>query len=990
MDILRYNELDTSRVAEAFQRVVVRLRAGDFRSADVKKLSPGPYYRAKLSDADRLLFRFGRHQGRTCLLLLEVILNHAYEKSRFLNGASVDESKLRPLPTPEEAPATDAVELPYVSPARPHFHLLDKVLSFDDAQDEAFRLHPPLILIGGAGSGKTVLGLEKLKQLTGDILYVTHSAYLAENARNLYYAHDYENDAQNVEFLSYKEYLESVRLPPGRPMTYREFARWFGRHAASSRLKNAHQLFEEFTGVLTGFDLRRAVLPREDYLALGVRRSIFTPEERPAVYDLFVKYLEFLKSGEFFDLNLAAHAALPLCEPTYDHVVVDEVQDLTNVQLHGILRSLRSPDRFILCGDANQIVHPNFFSWANVKTMFHDQRSADRAEIVRVLCTNYRNAPEVTEVANRLLRIKNARFGSIDRESNYLVRAVAAAGGGVELLPDSEATRRELDAKTRQSTRVAVLCLRDEDKPAVAQSFRTPLLFSVQEAKGLEYETVILCNVVSGHARQYDAIAEDVTREDATSERAYARAKDKADKSLEAHKFYVNALYVAMSRAVRRLYIVEANPRHRLLDLLGLSADADGLRLAEQRSTTDEWKAEARKLELQGKTEQADAIRRTVLQQEPVPWPVWTPANLETLKTQALDPVQFNKPAKQTLFEYAVTYQEPGVHERLLHLGYHRSRDLQRGLEETDRKYQRFVLEQKPHELNRRMDRHGVDFRDPLNQTPLMLAAAVGRVDLARDLIAAGANPRLRDNWGRTPLQIALRRSLRGMRGHEKIGGLYDLLAPPSLNVNAHGRLVKLDRRQMEYFLLNAMLALLQDTLREKIRFRIPAFEARDLADAMDGLPHRVLPAYRQRRDYVSAVLARNEVSRVGPNNRKLFLRVHRGFYIPNPALDIEVAEDEWVNVYDLVHISVLEREKENPNLQALLGVIRRYQRWAADVRRAAAAAAPPDPDAAASSALPAPPPPAAEDAEPPAAERTAAESPNVLPPNPSQLDLPF
>ena len=38
----------------------------------------------------------------------------------------------------------------------------------------------------------------------------------------------------------------------------------------------------------------------------------------------------------------------------------------------------------------------------------------------------------------------------------------------------------------------------------------------------------------------------------------YARAREKSDKSLEIYKFYINALYVAITRAVENLYLIEA------------------------------------------------------------------------------------------------------------------------------------------------------------------------------------------------------------------------------------------------------------------------------------------------------------------------------------------------------------------------------------------------------------------------------------------------
>ena len=43
------------------------------------------------------------------------------------------------------------------------------------------------------------------------VLYVTRSPYLVHNARTLYYALAYANDAQDVSFLSFAEYLASLR-----------------------------------------------------------------------------------------------------------------------------------------------------------------------------------------------------------------------------------------------------------------------------------------------------------------------------------------------------------------------------------------------------------------------------------------------------------------------------------------------------------------------------------------------------------------------------------------------------------------------------------------------------------------------------------------------------------------------------------------------------------------------------------------------------------
>jgi hypothetical protein len=921
MEILRYSDLDARGLEKHVERAAALLREGDFRGADARKMVGSPFYRARLNDKDRLLFRFVTHGGQSHLVLLEVIRNHAYEKSRFLNGAAVDEDKLMPIPDAAQVPEADFLPLSFINPKIQRVHVLDKILSLDDWQEAAYVQRLPLILIGSAGSGKTVLTLEKMKQMSGDVLYVTHSAYLVENARGLYYASGYENEGQNLSFLSFQEFVETIRVPPGRVVDFRIFARWFSRHRQASGLRDAHQVFEEFNGVLTGSPVTTAYLSRADYLDLGVRRSIFTGDERLRVYDLFLKYIDFLKQEGLADLNLLCFEYHKDCRPSYDAVVVDEVQDLTNVQLSLILRTLRRPEKFILCGDSNQIVHPNFFSWAALKTLFYENRLKAGGEIIRILNTNYRNTPEVTHIANRLLILKNARFGSIDRESHYLVRPISENHGSVEFLADTDAVKREFDARTSRSTRFAVLVMRPEDKETAARCFRTPLLFSIQEAKGLEYENIILFNFVSGSNAAFKEVTEGIEAVDLKSDFSYARAKDKTDKSLEAFKFYINALYVAMTRAVQNLYIIEQDTGHRLFRLLGLDLPGREVKLKAQDSTAEEWQAEAHRLELQGKQEQAEAIRRRILETEPVPWPVITPDGLAQLEAEALNPKAYNRQAKLLLFEYAVMYSVPRLFPKLAALQFSPALRAESERAAIENKYNQDCLGAHP-VLNQKIERHGVDFRNPLNQTPLMVAARMGRKDLVRELVVQGANTQARDNWGRVPLQIALRQAYRQPDyARSAIGEIYPLLAPSALKVRVGGRLVKLDSHIMDFFLLHSMVALFEDVVRRKVQVSFPAFETSDFVSALAPFPMNVIPEYRRRRPYLSGVLARNELHRDDPCNRRLFLRVSHGFYVPNPAMEIEI-ENAWINVCDLLRLDSMDEGAEK-RLKDLLDVMR-------------------------------------------------------------------
>ncbi|MBI3392733.1 MAG: hypothetical protein HY039_06045 [Nitrospirae bacterium] len=916
MRILEYADLHPGPHRSRYDKVVAALERGDFRAAQVKKLAQGGFYRARLDDANRLLLRIARHRGETCLLLLEIIENHSYEKSRFLRGAAVDEARLVEVDAPE---AVDAPTLPYVHPERSRFHLLDKPLCFDDAQEALFRLPPPLIVVGSAGSGKTALTLERMKHLEGEVLYVTLSAYLAEHARSLYRAHHYENPRQEVDFLAFRELLETIEDPPGREVDFAAFRAWFERHRRALGLSDPHRLFEEFRGVLTGGAADKPWLSRADYLALGVRQSVFTPEERGKVYALFEKYLLWLTEARLYDPNIVAHSYLARVDPRYDFVVVDEVQDFTNAQLSLALKGLRRAGHFLLTGDANQVVHPNFFSWAGLRRLFWQSEDMDPQRALRILAANYRNSPAVTALANRCIKLKHARFGSVDRESNYLSTSASDRAGSVELLPAKDAVLRELDARTRQSARVAVLVLRDEDKPAAASRFRTPLVFSVREAKGLEYEHALLFNLVSSARAAFAEIARGVAGADLERETLdYARAKDKTDKSLEIYKFFVNAFYVAVTRAVDGVTLIEEDPSHPFLALLGLKTAGEEVRLAAQRSDAEEWSREARRLELQGRLEQAAAIRNTMLGHRPVPWEVMDLARLEHIVRSALDPKGVSSKARRQLYEYAMLLDEPWYRESLARMGFCAERPAPGERAALTRKHLDQFETKNLKPALAAVETHGIEYRTPHNLTPLMAAACVGNVALVEALCERGADPGAADAFGRTALHLALSRAM----GDPAFAGgplarLWEALAPPSLPLMADSRLRKLDRAGGEYLLVQIMLSAMRARVEgAKGLYANIGFATADFA-ALAAFPENAVPDYRKRRAYLSGLLAKNEIGRVDLYNKKLFLRIAHGRYVLSPALRVRQGE-AWIPVHDLAHPASL-RDGSGPAVQAWL-----------------------------------------------------------------------
>jgi hypothetical protein len=922
MNILEYNEIDYSKVRRQYEKVIGFLEKGDFRSADVKKLAEHGIYRARLDDSNRLLFKLVKYNGMRYALMLEVVLNHAYDRSKFLRGAKIDENKIPVINDALQIKDDDIPSVVYINKSDKSFHFLDKIISFDDEQRLVYKAHPPLIIIGPAGSGKTALTLEKMKRFYGHGIYVTLSPYLAENARNIYYSHYYENDDQEISFLSFREFLETMRVPEGKEIRYNAFAGWLLRFPRQQRVSDAHRLYEEFRGVITGSVVDKPYLSREEYMDLGVKQSIYLDDERELVYTLFEKYLAFLKENSFYDPNILAHSYLKDARQIYDFIVVDEVQDITNIQLQIILRSLKNHDNFMLCGDSNQIVHPNFFSWSGLKSMLYNSESFETKKVTRILQSNFRNSKTITELSNKLIRIKQKRFGSIDRESTYLMNSLSEDAGEVVLLKDTDRVKSEINKTIRRSAKFALIVMRDEEKALARKFFDTPLIFSIHEAKGLEYENAILLNFVSGERQNFLEVIRGVSEEDLEGEIRYMRASDKTDKSLEAYKFFVNSLYVAITRAVKRLYVIEGDTGHPLLKMLGLHNALEHVTIKTEQSTNEEWQAEARRLELQGKQEQADEIRRSILKKQPVPWDVITPQKAIAIANHIRTAKDNPQRPRKTLFEYALFYDSPKIVEFLSAYNFDKARQIyvmhnvkpffNQALYEQQKtnlaasRFQKYTGSLYK-EVIRHCELYGIDHRMEFNATPLMLAARVGNIPLIKELLSAGANIELTDNYGLTAWQISLQKSLLDKKFASSLfPQINEMLAPSSVSLKVDDRLIKLDSSQGEFMLFHIFFALLPHRFNHLSAHAI-SLTAVHLAEIVALLPESVIAEYRKKRQYISGLLSKNETDSTNPYSRKLFRRKGRGYYILNPAIQIR-QKDDWLDIYSFAGIELIAR----------------------------------------------------------------------------------
>jgi len=567
-------------------KILEFLKRGDFKSAETKKLVNTNYFRAKISYENRLLFTFLKYQNETYIVILETILNHKYEKSKFLRGIKFDEEDIdfNKIEIEESIYLNQKKELRYI----------DKFISFSQEQEDILQLQPPILVVGSAGSGKTSVTIEKLRELKGNVLYISLSNYLVQNSKKIC-GEGYDN----IDFLNFDNFLQRIEKQEFKEITFREFKKWAFRH----KITNVEQYYEEFKGVLTGV-YHSKYLSKEEYLNLGVKQSLFKQEERENVYNYFEKYLKYLKEDRLYDKNILASNLLKQVEAVYDYIVIDEVQDFSNIQIFFILKSLKNPQNFIFSGDSNQIIYANFFSWSKLKEMLFKQLKDTK---IKILTKNYRSSNSVINISNRLLKIKQLRFGSIDKESNYLINKASSLEGSISYHKTNHKLYNSFNKSIQNSTEFAIIVFDEESKIKIKEKFSTPLIFTVSQSKGLEYKNVILVNFIEDNNKIFNEIISGINSNLLTTdELKYSRPKNKENHEIDQYKIYINSLYVAFTRAIENLYIIE-NRKHKLLDLLEVN-ESKNKKIDVKISSKEEWIKEAQKLKEMGKEEQADAI----------------------------------------------------------------------------------------------------------------------------------------------------------------------------------------------------------------------------------------------------------------------------------------------------------------------------------------------------------------------------------------------
>ena len=453
----------------------------------------------------------------------------------------------------------------------------------------------PVLLSGSAGSGKTTIAVHRLAAAVGAAesvraLYLTYSTWLRDHARRLF--HDLVACRGEIppawpQFLTVQELYrtligENGGAPLGLVVDYPEFARWY---EGQFRRADAALAWEEIRGIVKGasLDRTRPLLPRDEYEALGRKRAPAFVGERGRLYHVARRWQEHLEVGrrlDEIDLCRLALAAVP-AGGLYDHLVCDEAQDLAEIQMELLLRLVpgRSLAGLFLAGDPQQVINPSGFRWAEVRTRIRD-RFLDRGRPVpdlAILTKNFRSVRGLVELANEVLAFKRDRTGR--SEGDETEQSEVAGAAPILVAGDETALA---DAIRGFGPRCAVVAGSADIRERLQAVLGTTRVFTIPEAKGLEFDVAILWGVVAADPDPWRRLLDLGLglREDPPARRA------------------LHHLYVAVTRARRHLAVYEppgAPPlwtTERFAAKLDPEPPASLARLFVRSATPDEWTRE--------------------------------------------------------------------------------------------------------------------------------------------------------------------------------------------------------------------------------------------------------------------------------------------------------------------------------------------------------------------------------------------------------------
>lgn len=382
------------------------------------------------------------------------------------------------------------------------------------------------------------------------------------------------------------------RFQNAKHIDYPRFRRlWeqrFGKDPKASREYGPDLSWHVIRSYIKGMGAVELLSP-EDYGQLPENQLTVTEQTFAAVYEqVWLRWYSGVREEGYWDDQDLARCILDhdLAPRSYSAVFCDEAQDFTRIELEVLLRlslySNRSlpPDAvsrvpFAFAGDEFQTLNPTGFRWDSVKAAFVEKfiyeldpgRRTEKADLnYRELHYNYRSSEPIVRLCNLVQALRSATFGipELRPQRPWLRQRNAPA---VLFYKSGDAGFWSSFGEQAGAYVVIVPCNEGEEAEFVAKdpNLREHIelvdgiprnVLSAGRAKGCEYPAVVIYGFGDQADKDFCAPLGETTAGDADS------------RQLLSLQYFINRVYVAVSRPKSRLVIVDGDDGLRKLWLI--------------------------------------------------------------------------------------------------------------------------------------------------------------------------------------------------------------------------------------------------------------------------------------------------------------------------------------------------------------------------------------------------------------------------------------
>lgn len=381
-----------------------------------------------------------------------------------------------------------------------------------------------------------------------------------------------------------------------------------------------------------------ACLSPEDYNEIGRNNMSVSKPVYKFVYDnVWKNWYSQLRNEKYWDdqdlVRFCLHPSdsdpTQTCvSPSYSAVFCDESQDFTRIELEVILGLSSLVERrhetcdaiskipFVFAGDEFQTLSPTGFSWDSLRSFFTKQLAArinrndselPQKEPVQ-LVNNYRSSRSIVKLGNRLQLLRFSRFGQMSQpQQTYFTEQ----GELVYYFPNSDEVWPLLKNKN-----IFLIVPSDEGQSAKDYIENSPLQGKISFYDDGSPEGITVLNPAQAQGLEYDNVAifgfgdcNSLLRPDSIFSWLYGQndSKDAVDLEIDA-KYHLNNAYVAITRAKKRLFVIDDDIKD---SLWGVAVDSQLKSQIEKKMLErvsihryNEWTADALGTLLQGNIQQ--------------------------------------------------------------------------------------------------------------------------------------------------------------------------------------------------------------------------------------------------------------------------------------------------------------------------------------------------------------------------------------------------